>query len=101
MPCLSEYTNVFDTALSVLRTKGFQCWYDEASSLYFAERDGWDFASESPVGLLGVVAIYEFKNPQKWTEYWWKEEVPEAAFFQRLPRSPVPYVSVMIRSHER
>jgi hypothetical protein len=29
MPALSEYSNVYNTALAVLREKGFQIWYDK------------------------------------------------------------------------
>ncbi|MDK9422362.1 hypothetical protein LHL03_00315 [Pectobacterium carotovorum] len=28
--------------------------------------------SETPCGLLGIVSIYEYKNPSSYNEYWWK-----------------------------
>jgi hypothetical protein len=73
MAALSEYANVHDTALKILLKKGYQVWLDDEAELYCAEKDGWDFRAESPCGLLGVVAIYEFKNPGAYSEYWWKE----------------------------
>jgi hypothetical protein len=92
VPTLSEHINVYNTALSILYAKGFQLWFDQESSLYYAERDGWDFASESPVGLLGVVSIYELRHPTRYAEYWWRENVD---LRRDLPKAPKPYVSVM------
>lgn len=86
MAALADYTNVFDTALSILAQKGYQLWFDPRSSLYYAEKDGWDFASRSPVGLLGVVSIFEFQKPDEWTEYWWR--LPESGLYRNLPETP-------------
>jgi hypothetical protein len=58
MPTLSEYSNVYNTALNILDKKGFSVWYDESLEMFFAERNGWDFMSETPCGLLGIVSIY-------------------------------------------
>jgi hypothetical protein len=74
MPALSEYSNVYNTALLILQRKGFRFWYDSEAELFCAERDGWDFMAPSPVGLLGLIAIYEFKQPDSYREYWWREE---------------------------
>jgi hypothetical protein len=87
MPTLSEYSNVYNTALVVLQQKGFQVWYDEALDAYLAERDGWDFQSETPCGLLGLVAIFEYKQPDAYGEYWWKEDDP--ALYGNLPERPL------------
>ena len=27
------------------------------------KKDGWDFVANSPCALLGLIAIYEYKNP--------------------------------------
>lgn len=62
MPALSEYTNVYNTALNILDKKGFSTWYDDEIDMFCAEKDGWDFMAESPCALLGVVSIYEYKN---------------------------------------
>jgi hypothetical protein len=87
MPALSEYTNVYNTALVVLQQKGFQVWYDKKLDAYLAEKDGWDFLSQTPCGLLGVIAIFEHKRPSAYGEYWWKEDEPD--LFQKLPERPL------------
>src|SRR5215470_15309988 len=86
MATLADYTNVFNTALSILEQKGYQLWYDAASYTYYAEKNGWDFASNSPVGLLGVIAIYEFHKPNTWAEYWWL--IPREGSHRDLPSAP-------------
>ena len=86
MAALSEYTNVYNTALLILRQKGFQLWYDTRTGDFCAERDGWDFKSPTPCGLLGVVAIFEFNAPSEFQEYWWREEGPE--LYRNLPQTP-------------
>ena len=77
MPSLSEYRNVDNTALNVLKQKGFNIWYDEDAALFCAEKNGWDFMADSPCGLLGIVTIYEWKNPKSYHEYWWKIDKPD------------------------
>ncbi|NRD64767.1 hypothetical protein HRD49_23720 [Corallococcus exiguus] len=99
MPTLSEYTNVYDTALIILEQKGFQVWYDKRAQVFCAEKDGWDFMANSPCGLLGVVAIYEHKRPEKYEEYWWRERRAQP-LYGHLPDSPRPYTSVMKKSAE-
>jgi hypothetical protein len=86
MPSLSEYVNVYNTALIILQKNGYQVWYDTKSKLYFAEKGGWDFAADSPCGLLGVVSIYEFQKPATYREYWWKED--GAHIYGHLPKQP-------------
>jgi hypothetical protein len=98
MPALSEYSNVYNTALSIIKKKGYQLWYDEEAGLYCAERDGWDFMAESPCGLLGVLSIYETKQPSDYSDYWWREEIPNIS--KNLPRRPEPYVSVTKRRNK-
>ena len=40
-----------------------------------AERNGYDFAADDPIELLGLTAVYEFKNPaEPPTNYWWVVE---------------------------
>lgn len=97
MAALSEYSNVYNTALLVLIKKGYQVWYEKKSDRYCAERDGWDFRSKTPCGLLGVVAIYEQKQPKECTDYWWRENGPDV--YGSLPEQPPrPYVPVWERS---
>ncbi len=98
MPSLSEYSNVYDTALAHLRERGFQLWFDEATGMYFAERDGWDLAAETPVSLLGLAAILESKDPEEYAEYWWRDEAgPD---YRELPRAPREYTSVVARRRQ-
>lgn len=93
MPTLSEYANVYESAIEVLRKKGFQVWHDRNADMYGAERDGWDFLADTPIGLLGLVAIYEAVQPESYAEYWWKAAGTAGA----LPEAPEPYVSVLTR----
>ena len=96
MPALSEYSNVHNTALLILQQKGFQVWYDRKQDVYWAEKDGWDFMSDSPCGLLGVVAIFEHKQPSTYREYWWREDGPDV--YRNLPdHPPRDYVPVFNR----
>jgi hypothetical protein len=92
MASLSEYSNVYNTALLVLQKKGFQVWYDEQSNLYGAEKEGWDFLSESPCGLLGLVAIFEMKRPETYQEDWWREDGPD--LYSNPPHAPREYLPV-------
>src|SRR5690242_8676305 len=93
MPALSEYTNVYGTALAILKEKGYQLWRD-ANDLYWAEKDGWDFASRSPCGLLGLIAIYEHRKPTEFDEYWWRKD--EIDQLKDVPTSPPhPYAPVI------
>lgn len=93
MPALSEYANVYNSAIELLRAKGYQLWFDKQSELFCAEKDGWDFMAESPVGLLGLVAMKEHLAPGQYQEYWWRDEGP--LDFRKLPDHPQEYVSVV------
>src|SRR5262245_27417598 len=92
MPTLSSYINVFGTALQVLKDKGYQLWFQPDTNLYYAERDGWDFAGDSPCDLLGIVAIFEHVRPQRYKEYWWRTGDIDT---RSLPDAPAPYASVL------
>ncbi|MBD1229592.1 hypothetical protein [Xenorhabdus griffiniae] len=93
MPVLSEYSNVTNTVFNVLDKKGFNIWYDEEVNMYCAEKDGWDFMADSPCGLLGVISIYEFKQPAEYKEYWWRDE--EKDLLNNLSHTPPEYTSVI------
>lgn len=99
MPALSEYVNVYNSALEVLREKGFRVWRDEGTDTFCAERDGWDFVADNPLSLLGLVGIYEHRRPSEWREYWWKSEGP--LDYRRLPTTAPDYRSVIERSRVR
>jgi hypothetical protein len=96
MTTLAQHVNVYDTAAEVLRRKGYQLWFVPESQTYYAEKDGWDFAADSTVGLLGIIAIFEFEQPQEWKEYWWR--LPTTGSYRDLPATPsVSYTPVYRR----
>jgi hypothetical protein len=95
MPSLGEYSNVYNTALLILQQKGFRVWYEEEANRWACERDGWDFFGDSPTGLLGLVAIFEYKRPVEWREYWWREDGPWVQ--DELPRTAPEYTPVFLR----
>ncbi|PWF25499.1 hypothetical protein [Corticimicrobacter populi] len=92
MPALSEYSNVYNTALNVLDRKGFSVWYDEEAEMFCAERNGWDFMAETPCGLLGLVAIHEFQNPSSFEAYWWR--LDDKDLYGQMSNTAPDYVSV-------
>lgn len=93
MPAVSEHANVYDTVVLILNSLGFQVWRDRTNDTFMAEKDGWDFCAESPVGLLGLVRLWEFKSPKVYKDYWWKEDGPSV--YSSLPSEPVPYNPVI------
>ena len=95
MPALSEYANVYNTAVLILLEKGYQVWRDEEAELFCAEKDGWDFMAESPCGLLGLVSIFEQQSPSEYGEYWWRIKGPDK--YGELPREPRPFEPVWKR----
>ncbi|MDO9022289.1 MAG: hypothetical protein Q8S73_31490 [Deltaproteobacteria bacterium] len=99
MPALSEYTNVCNTAILILQERGFRCWADDKMEMFRCERDGWDFAAESPVGLLGLVAIFEHMAPAEYREYWWRKEGP--AIYGSLPQEAPEFVPVSMRQRPK
>jgi hypothetical protein len=94
VPTLSEYSNVYASALGIISEKGYQIWFDKNANLFYAERDGWDFASESPCGLLGLIAMYEHVSPTGYDEYWWRREGIDT---REVPGEPVAFRSVLVR----
>lgn len=95
MPALGEYPNVWDSAIAVLEEKGFDVWRDEAAEVFWAQRGGWDFLADSPIALLGLVAIYEQREPGSYTEYWWKAQPRHDSL--DLPTAPPDYTPVWRR----
>ena len=80
MPALSDYSNVYATAIFFLEKKGYQVWLDERAEQFFAEKNGWDFQADSPCGLLGLVAIFEEIHPETFEEYWWRPSGGEGQY---------------------
>ncbi len=98
MPSLSEYVNVYNTALEVLRVKGYRVWFDKEADMYCAEKDGWDFMADGPISLLGLVAIYEHQNPSTYRDYWWRQEGPLE--FNKLPSEAPDCIPLGVKSSE-
>jgi len=82
MAALFSHMNVYNTCLIILRLKGYKLWveskYDQdgcldpSSTFWIAEKNGYDFMAYNPVELLGLISIYEFKEPKASPEpYWW------------------------------
>lgn len=95
MPALSEYSSVTNTAFNILDKKGYNIWYNNKLDVYCAEKDGWDFMADSPCGLLGVISIYEFKKPEKYQEYWWRDE--DKNLLETLSDTLPEYTSVIYK----
>lgn len=95
MPALSAYANTENTALIILKQKGYQYWYDEEMERYCCEKDGWDFTAEGATELLGVVAFFEHHQPKEYKEYWWK--IDEPWLIQDVPKEPESYTPVWKR----
>jgi len=76
MPALSYYSNVHNTALVILRNKGFRVWSQDNGHTFFAEKEGWDLLANDPVQLLGLVSILETQRPATYKDYWWKIDKP-------------------------
>jgi hypothetical protein len=95
VPTLGEYPNVWDSAIAVLEEKGFDVWRNEGHDTYYAQRAGWDFSADTPISLLGLVAIYEHRAPGSYTEYWWKAQPSHRSL--DLPAVPPDYTPVIER----
>ncbi|MDR5835489.1 hypothetical protein [Caballeronia sp. LZ034LL] len=97
MPALSEYSNVHDSVFNILSKKGYKVWIDPEKETYWAEKDGWDFSAFSPCALLGIVSLFEYKKPDHYKEYWWRESGDQSE--STLATMPPDYVSV-VRSNK-
>jgi hypothetical protein len=93
MPALSEYSNVYNSALLIVKSKGYDVWYRQETDHYCAQKDGWDFWANSPCGLLGLIAMFEHLSPAEHKDYWWEVEGPD--IYSNLPTVPKPFTSVM------
>ena len=89
---LSDHSNVYNTAIRVLEKRGYQLWYDSEIECFCAEKDGWDFNSPTPTGLLGLVSIFEATKPVSYKEYWWRDEGDLT--YTSLPSASRPYSAV-------
>jgi hypothetical protein len=96
MASLGSHANVYNSCLRLLRLRGYalslEGELDENGGAcdlsWFAEKNGEAFQADNPIELLGLTAIYEYKQPAGELEsYWWvieganiREELMDAAF---------------------
>jgi hypothetical protein len=90
MPALSYHANVHNTALVILQRRGYRLWTE--GDTYRAEKDGWDFLADDPVQLLGLVGIFEDRQPARYREYWWK--IDEPRLLTELPTTEPDFTPV-------
>lgn len=95
MPALSYYSNVHNTALVILKEKGYRYWYDSETELCCCEKEGWDFFAHDWVQLLGLIQIFEFHQPHEYKEYWWKIDDPK--LYPNMPKAKHDYQSVIYK----
>jgi hypothetical protein len=92
---LTAYSNTENTALIILKRKGYQIWFETDLESFCCEKDGWDFTAGGATELLGVVAFHEYHQPKEFKEYWWRIEEPK--LLGNLPTEPEPFVPVSRR----
>ncbi len=87
MASITSHMNVYNTSLRILREKGYKLSLKATENAegriipevygWNAEKDGFSFSASTPIELLGLVAIYEFKNPTSDEPYWWVVDGPK------------------------
>lgn len=68
---LSDSYEDFPVIFQTILAKGYQVWMDDIGG-FWAEKNGWDFVSDNPAGLLGMIVIYETKQPDSFQPRWWE-----------------------------
>lgn len=86
MASLGSAANVYATCLRILRGKGYALARDvgdyeadDGPHGYRAQKDGFTFAGDNPIELLGLVAVYEHVQPSRDEPYWWVVDGPNIA----------------------
>lgn len=69
---LTDHYHNYPLMIKIATDKGYYLWVDKSGS-FWAEKEGWDFVSDNLAGLLGIIFIYEYKNPKIYKDGWWKE----------------------------
>jgi hypothetical protein len=85
MAALGSHGNVYNTCLLILKAHGFSLSIedsdegnDSSSTIWMAEKNGYDFHADNPIELLGLVSIYEYHRPDgEPTPYWWSIDGPD------------------------
>jgi hypothetical protein len=80
---LVSHMNVYKTCLHILRSRGFDLEVSgeaEPDGSYpvqchwIARKGDFYFCGDNPIELLGLVAIYDYIQPQEDKSYWWSVE---------------------------
>lgn len=104
---LATHANVYNTCLRILRDRGFELMISgdrlrhdvsyPVEVYWVAQKDGWRFSADNPIELLGLVAIYDYKQPREEQSYWWHVDGPDiwtelmdSAFPKRPPKDGKP-----------
>lgn len=119
MASLVDAANVHSTCLRILKARGYALSvrigpYEDDTAVwsYRAQRASFDFEASEPISLLGLTAIYEEKQPDADTPYWWVVEgedvfdvilgeALEHAFFELLERDPVRWQAEVVAARSR
>lgn len=79
---LSEVHEVNNVSVITLREKGYRVWWEASerpsADDWWAEKDGREFVARSPLGLLGLVALWEARGDG------WQEKPGEADVLRQL-----------------
>ncbi len=79
---LSEVHEVNNVSVITLRDKGYRVWWEASerpnADDWWAEKDGHEFVARSPLGLLGLVALWEMRGDE------WQEKPCESEVLRQL-----------------
>jgi hypothetical protein len=79
---LGSHGNVYNTCLLIVKERGYRLSIDDAGvsspTIWVAEKDGYDFRADNPIELLGLIAVYEYRQPDGPPKpYWWNVDEPD------------------------
>ena len=101
---LSSHANVYNSCLLILRDRGFELEVsgDQKDAggyptdlLWIARKDGFTFSADNPIELLGLVAIFDIKQPAEDRSYWWTVEGPEDRSYWWTVEGPDVWTQLM------
>ena len=79
---LSEVHDVGNVAIITLREKGYRVWWEASerpnADDWWAEKERRKFVARSPLGLLGLVALWESRGDE------WQQKPNEPDLLQQL-----------------
>ena len=79
---LSEIHDVNNVAIITLSERGYRVWWEASerpsADDWWAEKDGREFVAKSPLGLLGLVALWESRGDE------WQKRPEEPELLEQL-----------------